>query len=96
MSEKKVPCCPHCGVRMQKWKVPDTSTWNEMFHWVCFNDECSYYVQGWKWMAEKYNQKVSYRHRMNPGDGTCGPLPVWSPEAHKDFILPDEDEEDKK
>lgn len=95
MAKKEIPVCPHCGERMKRWKIPENSTWREYFHWVCFNDECPYYVRGWDWMMSQYNKKASYRHRLNPADGSGGPLPVWSPEAHKDFILPDEEEGDE-
>jgi hypothetical protein len=89
-----VPKCRHCGAEMKRWKVPPDSTWNEEFHWVCFNDECAYYVRGWAHMQEKFNQTASYRHRMNPTTGACGPLPVWNPEAHKDYLMPDEDDDE--
>ena len=93
MTAKTIPCCPHCTVPMKKWKVPPDSTWNEEWHWVCFNDECVYYVRGWEWMQGKYNHHASYRHRLNPANGTAGPLPVWSPDAHKDYIIEDKDED---
>lgn len=93
---KEKPACPHCGVPMKKWKVPPDSTWNEEFLWVCFNDECSYYVRGWQWMAEKYAQKASYRHQMNPTTGKCGPLPCWAPSAHFDYIIDDDEADDGK
>lgn len=96
MTSQSAPTCPHCGAAMKRWKVPDDSTWNEEFHWVCFNDDCPYYVRGWEWMLEKYQHRASYRHRINPNDGSSGPLPVWSPEAHKSHLLSDEEEEDKK
>jgi hypothetical protein len=85
------PKCPHCGAAMKRWKVPPDSTWSEEFHWVCFNDQCDYYVRGWTHLRENFRQNASYRHRMNPATGACGPLPVWSPQAHRDSILPDED-----
>ncbi len=77
---------------MSRWKIPGDSTWLEEWHYVCFNDKCEYYVDGWEWMFKQYQHTSSYRCRMNPTTGKFGPLPVWSPDAHKDFILPDEDE----
>ncbi len=95
MTDKNISKCPHCGAEMKKWKVPGDSTWNEDFHWVCFNNECQYYVRGWDWMHEKYQQTASYRCRVNPRTGASGPLPVWSPEAHKEFIIDDEDGDER-
>jgi hypothetical protein len=78
--------CPHCGQLMTKWKAPDDSTWTGVLQYVCFNDDCPYYIKGWEWMKEQYNHHVSYRHRYNPETGETGPLPVWSENAMKNFI----------
>lgn len=89
MSPENKPCCPHCGTALKKWKTPTDSTWETDFQWVCFNDECCYFVRGWDWMMEQQGVKASYRHRVNPKTGAGGPLPVWSYDALKDHIIED-------
>lgn len=56
-------------------------------HLVCFNNECSYYREGWEWMREKYRVNVSYRFRVDPATGTASPLAVWSEDALVDRIV---------
>ncbi len=78
------PRCPHCGVALSRWRTPPESSWGEAWHWVCFNDACPYFVEGWTWMATQYNVHASYRYRLDPETGESGPLPVWSADALKD------------
>jgi len=79
--------CPHCQQVMLPWRPPADSSWGYEIQLVCFNDECSYYLEGWDWMKEKYNVRASYRHRYDPQSKASGPLPVWSKEAHRDAIV---------
>lgn len=93
--EKPAQSCPHCGSRLKKWRVPDGATWAEPFFYVCFNDECSYYRQGWQWMMEQFNQSASYRYAFNPGTGACLPIPVWSATATREMIVDEAGEEEE-
>jgi len=84
--------CPHCDGPLRPFILPDNSGWQEPAHWACFNDDCPYYIRGWKWMREQYNVAGSYRHRLDPETGQSGPLPVWSAEDFRGNIIADPEE----
>ncbi len=63
------------------------NSWGPDYQLVCFNDECPYFVKGWEWMREKFQQNVSYRYRYNPQTGESGPLPVFSKTALRGGIV---------
>ena len=87
--------CPHCGSVLKKWLVPDGASWNEEFFFVCFNDDCSYYQQGWQWMKEQYSQVASYRYMLNPATGASSMIPVWSDTATREMIVGNDEEGDQ-
>jgi hypothetical protein len=65
------PVCPHCGVAMSLWEVPDISVtdglgWGEPYLFVCFNDECPPYKAGWEHMKQNYGRSSSYRCMCYP------------------------------
>jgi hypothetical protein len=83
--------CPHCGLQLVKWRVPEGANWVEEFFYACFNDDCSYYREGWDWMRSQFNQAASYRYMINPSTGVSSMLPVWSASSMREMIV-EEDE----
>jgi hypothetical protein len=72
---------------MKKWKVPENSTWPYDFFYVCFNDTCPYFVEGWQYLWKEQQTRASYRCRLDTDSGKYVPLPVWSSDALKDAII---------
>jgi len=94
MESQATPTCPHCHKNLVKWANPELSSWSGAYQWVCFNDDCPYYVRGWEWMIQHFGKKASYRHRLDPTNGETGPLPVWSKDAMRSSIIEDGGESD--
>lgn len=82
LSQKR-PTCPHCGQEMKLWEVPpvafsDGLGWGTPYLYLCFNDDCPLYVQGWKNIEENYGHTSSYRCLCYPGTETFECMPVFS------------------
>lgn len=86
-SQEERPKCPHCGSEMLKWEPPAQNTWGDPYHYVCFNDDCPYYINGWDHMWRTQQSRSSYRCQFNPRNRLCSPIPVWSPYDLKDGII---------
>lgn len=83
MSQPK-PFCPHCKEEMQLWEVPpitfsDGLGWGTPYLYLCFNDDCPLYCEGWKNLEENFGQKASYRCMNYPGTEQFECMPVFSP-----------------
>ena len=71
--------CPFCGEVMLMWQPPETPweiDYNATLLYVCFNDECDYFSRGRRWCRRKGMRCATYRHSLNPANGSEGPLPV--------------------
>ena len=94
INDNEVQICPHCGNKMSKWATPQlpfggSTTWTSEFLYVCFNDECPYFIKGWDWIWNNYHRKASYRHTLDPATGRTYPVPVKSNTALRDCIMED-------
>jgi hypothetical protein len=89
------PSCPHCGTEMNLWEVPpmnvgDGLGWGAPFLFLCFNDECPLFQQGWKNMKENYAHTASYRCMNYPGTEQYELIPVFSNQGARGQIIDDE------
>jgi hypothetical protein len=89
------PCCPHCGEEMSLWEVPpvtfsDGLGWGVPYLYMCFNDECNLYVEGWNNLKENYAQNASYRCICYPGTQQYECMPVFSSQGARGQIIDDE------
>lgn len=60
------PVCPHCDRQMRIWENLDPglscgSGWGTPYLFICQNDECPPYVNGWENMKKNYGRTCSYR-----------------------------------
>ncbi len=91
---REKPRCPHCGREMSLWEVPSITVgdglgWGTPYLYICFNDQCSCYCEGWDHMKEKYAQTASYRCMNYPGTQTFEIIPVFSDMGGRGQIIDD-------
>ncbi len=81
-------CCPHCQQKLSKWEVPDSpfTEWPSDFQYICFNDSCSYFLGGWKTLAEQ-GAAGTYRFMYDPATGGCHAVTVLSTSALRECIV---------
>lgn len=91
----KKPQCPHCSTEMSLWEEPpmhvgDGLGWGTPYLFICFNDECQLYRQGWKHIEKTYAHKASYRCMNYPGTDVFELIPVFSDMGAKGQIFDQE------
>lgn len=96
MKIKAAPDCPHCGTKMKKCEPPpynygDGLGWCTPYFYVCFNDECSLYANGWNNLKENFNKVASYRCMCYPDNGVFEAMCVFSPDGLKGQIIEGEE-----
>ena len=89
------PKCPHCSEEMSLYEVPpftfsDGLGWGVPYLFLCFNDDCSLYRQGWDHIEENYAHKASYRCMNYPGTDQFELMPVFSSMGGTGQIIDDE------
>jgi len=77
------PVCAYCGEKMQIWQCGQSgcacgSGWGTPYLFVCANDECPPFLEGWKDMREQYGRTCSYRCLCYPESGKTEMMLVYS------------------
>lgn len=95
MVKEDKPVCPHCGQKMVIWECPPVSFsdglgWGTPFLYVCFNDNCPPFVEGWKNIMDNYATVASYRCTCDPMSGTIDSMVVYSREGGSGYVIDEE------
>ena len=95
MMEKEKPACPHCKQQMSIWEVPPVNVgdglgWGTPYLFLCLNDECPLYTQGWDNLKDNYAHNASYRCMTYPDMKNFECMPVFSPMGAKGQAIDDE------
>jgi len=95
MLNEKRPECPACHQDMEIWEVPimafgDGLGWGVPYLFVCFNEECPTYKQGWEQIEGSFGHSASCRNICYPGSRQFECMPVFSPEGGTGQIITDE------
>jgi hypothetical protein len=89
------PKCPHCDREMSLWEVPpltfsDGLGWGVPYLFICFNDQCPLFMQGWDHIQESYAHNASYRCMNYPGTEQFECMPVFSEMGGRGQIIDEE------
>jgi hypothetical protein len=88
--------CPHCCKQLILCHAPpmhvgDGLGWGSEFLFICLNDECPLYVNGWKYIENQYGHIGSYRHMKLPDSPESYNMMVGSRMAFTGSIVNVED-----
>ena len=80
---KEKPECPYCKTPLSFCATPpmhvgDGLGWGTDVFFICLNDDCSLFVNGWAHIETQYGKMGSYRYMLLPGDEKGSPMMVGS------------------
>ncbi len=84
--------CPHCKEQLSCCSTPpihvgDGLGWGTEAYFICLNDECSLFKNGWEHIETQYGHRGSYRYMLLPGNTEGTPMMVGSRDAFKGCII---------
>ncbi len=75
--------CPHCNQEMTLCNAPpvhvgDGLGWGCEYLFICLNDECKLFVDGWEYIENQYGHLGSYRYMRMPNSNESYNMMVGS------------------
>jgi hypothetical protein len=87
-----IPICPYCNRELSCCEAPpfhigDGLGWGAEVLYICLNDDCSLFVNGWAQIEEKYGHSSSYRYMQLPNSKEANLMMVGSEDAFKGSVI---------
>ena len=84
--------CPHCKQKLECCEAPqfhvgDGLGWGSDVLFICLNDDCSLFKNGWKRIEEQYGHRSSYRYMELPGSKEGNVMMVGNAMAFKGSVI---------
>lgn len=88
----EIHTCPYCKRKMDCCEAPqfhvgDGLGWGSDALFICLNDACSLFVNGWDRIEEQYGHSASYRYMELPGSTESNLMMVGNEMAFKSSII---------
>lgn len=89
---EEVYICPHCRSKLTLCHAPpihvgDGLGWGSEYLFICLNDECSLFVNGWDHIENQYGHVGSYRFMRLPDSNETYNMMVASGEAFTGSVV---------
>lgn len=89
---ENIPDCPHCKLELSCCEAPpihigDGLGWGSEVLYICLNDDCPLFVNGWAQIEEQYGHSSSYRYMQLPNSKEANLMMVGSEEAFKGSVI---------
>ncbi len=88
--EEKI--CPHCSQKLSCCEAPpfhigDGLGWGSDVLFICLNDTCPLFLNGWDRIEEQYGHHASYRYMELPGSKEGNLMMVANSDAFKACVI---------
>lgn len=88
----EIHTCPHCEQKMLCCEAPpvhigDGLGWGSEVMYICLNDYCKVFLQGWENIETRYGHHASYRYMELPGSKEGNFMMVGNSDAFKASVI---------